>query len=169
MTYCTNCGKAVEETASFCQNCGKSTKTKESFTSKMETEAEKFMANKDPFIAAILSFILPGLGQLYNGNFKNSLIFQAAYIVSWILGSMIPFFLIIPLGVLIISIYDAYTETEKIRNGTEPLKNATIKEIVIFLLWPIVVIVAITVFLLIAALLIAIIVFAVAGATRVVF
>ena len=169
MTYCTNCGKAVEETDSFCQNCGKSTKAKESFTSKMETEAEKFMANKDPFIAAILSFIIPGLGQLYNGDFKKSLIFQAAYIISWILGSMIPFFLIIPLGVLIISIYDAHTEAEKMRNGTEPLKNTTIKEIVIFLLWPIIFIVSLSMLLLIAALLIAIIVFAIAGTVGMAF
>jgi len=145
MSYCTNCGNTIEENVSFCPDCGKSTKFKDGFAKKVETEAEKFMENKDPFIAAILSFIFPGLGQLYNGDFKKGLLLQTAYLISLALGGIFySFFLIflIAIVVLIFAVYDAYTEAEKVKSGKEPLVNATLKEIVIFLLWPFVLFVA---------------------------
>ena len=145
MPYCTNCGNSIEENVSFCPDCGKSTKSKDSFTKKIETEAERFMEHKDPFIAAILSFIFPGLGQLYNGDFKKGLILQTAYLISLALGVIFYLFFItflIAIVVLIFAVYDAYTEAEKVKSGKEPLVNATLKEIVIFLLWPFVIFVA---------------------------
>ena len=136
MPYCSNCGNALEGNALFCANCGNQSEVKnESFKEKMEYETDKLMKNKDPFIAAILSVVLPGLGQVYNGDFKKGLIIQICFIFSFIFSGIF-FLLLIPLGIWLFGIYDAYTEAEKIRNGELPNKNATLKEILIILLWP---------------------------------
>ncbi|MHA1225152.1 MAG: DUF6677 family protein [Candidatus Hodarchaeales archaeon] len=61
---------------------------------------------KDPTLAGILSFLIPGLGQIYAGNaIKGILFFIATF------GGM---FLIIP-GIVfwIISIFDAVSEAKK--------------------------------------------------------
>ena len=157
MPYCSNCGNALEENALFCSNCGKRPEAKnESFKEKLEYEADKFMTKKDPFIAAILSFVLPGLGQIYNGDFKKGLMIQICFIFSLFFGGIFLFFFI-PLGILLFGVYDAHTEAEKIRNGELPNKNPTLKEILIFLLWPIVLTVVLFVLFLVFAILLAII------------
>lgn len=139
MTYCRNCGKELPGNgAAYCPNCGSATgaKQNESFTDRLEQEADKFMNNKEPFISAILSFFWPGLGQVYNGDFKKGLLIQIIYIISWIAGIIFFPFLLIPPAVLVCGIYDGYTEANKMRKGAEALKNPTLKEILIFLLWP---------------------------------
>ena len=45
------------------------------------------MANA--ILAAILSFLIPGLGQAYAGDIKKGVIFLIAAIVIWIIASLI--------------------------------------------------------------------------------
>jgi TM2 domain. len=157
MPYCSNCGSAMEGNALFCVNCGDRSEAKnESFREKMEYEADKLMRSKDPFIAAILSFVLPGLGQVYNGDFKKGLMIQICFIFSFIFSGFF-FLLLIPLGIWLFGVYDAYTEAEKIRNGELPNKNATLKEILIILLWPFVLAAVLFVLILILIIILAII------------
>jgi len=159
MPYCSNCGNAMEGNALFCANCGNQSEAKnESFKEKMEYEADKLMRNKDPFIAAILSFVLPGLGQVYNGDFKKGLMIQICFIFSCIFSGIFFLFLLIPFGIWLFGIYDAYTEAEKIRNGELPNKNATLKEILIILLWPFVLAAVLFVLLLILIIIFAMII-----------
>ena len=47
----------------------------------------KNMANA--ILAAILSFLIPGLGQAYAGDIKKGLIFLVIAIVVWIIASII--------------------------------------------------------------------------------
>ena len=163
MTYCTNCGNAIEETVAYCPHCGKATGTKnESFTDKLKREANEFVTTKDPFVAAILSFFFPGLGQLYNGEFKKGLMIQIGCIVSWFFCSLIPFFILVPIGILFAGIYDAYTEADKIKKGENPNKNVTLKELLIFLLWPFVMI-GILIVIVMILIILAAIVFAIFG------
>jgi len=58
-------------------------------------------------LAVALSFLLPGLGQIYNQEFVKGTGFIVAYIVSWVLCSIVVgwFFLVI---VWIWSMFDAY-------------------------------------------------------------
>jgi TM2 domain-containing membrane protein YozV len=61
---------------------------------------------KNPIISAVLSFIIPGLGQAYCGKIKKG----AVLLVAAIIGS---FLLFIPgLLVWLFGIYDAYMEAQ---------------------------------------------------------
>lgn len=137
MPYCTRCGRPSDETAG-CTYCdSKRTPKEESFTQKLEREMNGYLSKKDPFIAAILSFFFPGLGQLYNGEFKKALVFQTASLVTAFLSVFFFLFAIIPLAIMIAAVYDGYTEADKMRKGKRSLQNPALKEILIFLLWPI--------------------------------
>ena len=72
------------------------------------------MANK--ILAAILSFLIPGLGQAYAGNLKRGIIF---FVIALVLGIIIVYVLgsaswayIISLLYAIYAAYDAYTIPE---------------------------------------------------------
>ncbi|MBN2733267.1 MAG: hypothetical protein JXQ82_00200 [Methanomicrobiaceae archaeon] len=65
-----------------------------------------------PLLALIMSFFIPGLGQLYTGQFLKAV---GLFILAVIFGALstliigIPFYLII----WIYSMYDAYTSAQK--------------------------------------------------------
>lgn len=65
------------------------------------------MAN--PILAAILSFIIPGLGQIYAGDMKKGLIFLVVWIILFIVAFLTAFLTsIISLIFAIYAAYDAY-------------------------------------------------------------
>lgn len=71
---------------------------------------------KDPLFALILSFFLPGLGQIYNGDSDNGLILIIATVAAWLLTSVcVGFFIFI--GIWAYAMYDAYTTAEKINRS----------------------------------------------------
>ena len=78
---------------------------------------------KNPIIAAVLSFVIPGVGQIYNGEMKKGLVLLGATVGSAIVigigffvlsaltgvGGCLCFpILLVPLGIGLFSIYDAY-------------------------------------------------------------
>ena len=71
---------------------------------------------KSVVIAAILSFIFPGLGHLYNGLTNKGLSFIVAYIVSLVLIFILIGFILIFI-VWIWALIDAIKTTEAINNG----------------------------------------------------
>lgn len=94
---CVSCGKYICEACevksrgeSFCKDC---------ISKKACGEKEQ---GKSSSLAALLSFIMPGLGQIYNGQIgKGLLIFITGWLIlPWIYG-----------------IYDAYQTAEKINSG----------------------------------------------------
>ncbi|MBA7505009.1 hypothetical protein ES705_02307 [subsurface metagenome] len=64
-------------------------------------------------LAIVLSFLLPGLGQIYNQQFARGTRFIIAYIISWALSFIVIgwFFLVI---VWIWSMVDAYQSTGRV-------------------------------------------------------
>ena len=71
------------------------------------------MANK--YLAAILSFIIPGIGQAYAGNFKKGIAyFLVAFVALGIIGTFFvnsilnSFYYIINILISIYAAYDAY-------------------------------------------------------------
>ncbi len=71
---------------------------------------------KEPLLALIFSFLLPGLGQIYNGNTNNGIILIIGTVVSWLMTSVcIGFFIFI--GIWAYAMYDAYTRADKINRG----------------------------------------------------
>ena len=75
------------------------------------------MANK--YLAVILSFFIPGLGQAYAGNIKKGILyFVVAFVAVAIIGSyfvdsvLTSFYYIIDLLISIYAAYDAYLMTK---------------------------------------------------------
>lgn len=153
--YCSNCGEPLKEYAIVCSNCGKPVPgqsevhgTESENERKSETRAEEKVhaeqvyseniprntnQTKNTFFALILSFFIPGLGQVYNGRFWKGV----GFMIAVPLGTL---FLLIP-GILIWAwgMYDAYTESDRINKGELPYKKPTVWEIIGFLLLPILV------------------------------
>ena len=69
---------------------------------------------KNPILAAILSFFITGLGQLYNGDLKKAALFFGAQVlvalllwrISWAIGYLVT------LGIWVFAIYDAYKSAQ---------------------------------------------------------
>jgi len=68
---------------------------------------------KSPGLAAVLSFFICGLGQIYNGQIVKGLIFLVAYLISWWMMYIIVGFITTPI-LWIWGIVDAYRVAQKI-------------------------------------------------------
>jgi TM2 domain-containing membrane protein YozV len=71
---------------------------------------------KSPLVALLLSFLISGLGQIYNGSTSKGIIMVVVYVVCWASGA-----LVIPLIVLFIlwvwGMVDAYSEANTINES----------------------------------------------------
>lgn len=119
MVYCTNCGEEIFREAEICPECGvrqRDPGSSRDATSTSTTASSAGAQQKDPGIAAVLSFFFTGLGQLYNGQIGKGI----ALIVVQGINFILIFFLI---GLLtfpitwIFGIYDAYKSAERINAG----------------------------------------------------
>ena len=141
---CSNCGKFV------CSSCAVDYKGKVTCKSCVEKMTSAPVAatasagtapvagKKEPILSAILSFFIPGLGQIYNGQMKKGIVLIVGYIVLWIamfvvyfVGALVtmgvgafccmPIF-IVPLILWVYGMYDAYKVANAINKG-EPTKD----------------------------------------------
>jgi TM2 domain-containing membrane protein YozV len=77
---------------------------------------------KSPGLAAVLSFFVPGLGQIYNGQIGKGLFLVLLAVLGWFLSAVVVGVLIL-LPVWIYAIYDGYRTAEHVnakRGGTAP-------------------------------------------------
>ncbi len=83
--------------------------------------------SKNPVIAAILSFFIPGLGQVYNGGgYLKGLMYLVATLIGYLL-------LIIPgLAIWLYGIYNAYSTAKKINEGILPYKDVSAGTLIIY-------------------------------------
>ena len=112
--FCTNCGSKIRMDAAFCPQCGfkfnqddSQTKFCQSCGKKIDINAEicpycgvrvasiSVRAEKSVLLAALLSFIFPGLGHLYNGLTKKAISFIIVYLISAILVYILIGFILI--------------------------------------------------------------------------
>jgi TM2 domain-containing membrane protein YozV len=101
---------------------------------------------KEPILAAIGSFIIPGAGQIYNGD---SFIKGILILLGTTIGTL---FLVIPgLIIWLYGIYDAYSVSKKINSGKIPNKEVPGINILLFIIvaivWMVVWFVIITILL----------------------
>ncbi|MCC6406283.1 MAG: hypothetical protein IT453_03885 [Planctomycetes bacterium] len=68
---------------------------------------------KNPSIAAVLSFLCTGLGQIYNGEIGKGIVFIVLYFISWGLMFVLIGFVTTPL-LWIWGMIDAYRSAERI-------------------------------------------------------
>lgn len=60
--YCSKCGNQINDTDIYCPKCGKAVKTSSQFT-----------LFRNPGVSAVLSTLIPGLGQIYNGQLRKGI------------------------------------------------------------------------------------------------
>jgi TM2 domain-containing membrane protein YozV len=102
--YCSNCGEQIDERAEICPSCG------------VRQHGFVVYQQKNPGVAAVLSALFVGLGQIYNGEIAKGLMFMVAYFVSIILIFLLIGFITTPL-LWIFGIYDAYDTAKRINSG----------------------------------------------------
>ncbi len=129
--FCPSCGKEAQAGATFCSSCGKPlvlvttggqaaypsppaayTQPQQQYPPPQNTYVKK----KDEGIAAVLSFLFTGLGQIYNGEIGKGLAF---IVIGFILAVSVLFligFLLYPVF-WIYNIYDAYSTAKRINAG----------------------------------------------------
>jgi TM2 domain-containing membrane protein YozV len=117
LVYCRQCGERIAPTAETCPNCG----------APQDAEPSGRSGDKDPGIAAIASLIVPGAGQLYNGQFVRGAaafvgvgVADVALVLIALVFSLIlvgPLFLLLIPVVHVLVAYDAYDQAQKINRG----------------------------------------------------
>ena len=112
--FCANCGFEMPKSTKFCPECGTST---DGVPQPVKSTDNAIMnSDKSPGLAALLSFLIIGLGQVYIGLTKKGIMLFIAAIISGVL-MMIVIGWITWLIVWAYAIYDAYNSAEKMRNG----------------------------------------------------
>jgi TM2 domain-containing membrane protein YozV len=113
--FCSNCGFEMPEASKFCPECGN---TAERVPPVMNTTTIVVPSNKSSGLAALLSFLIIGLGQVYLGLTKKGIILFLLAIISGVL-MMVLIGWITWLLVWGYAIYDAYNSCEKMKKGIE--------------------------------------------------
>lgn len=96
--FCRNCGSVILKEAEICPKCG-----------------VRQLTPKNPTIAALLSFLLTGAGQIYNGQVGKGIFFIAVQAVNVLLMAVLIGFITLPITWLY-GIYDAYKTAEKLNS-----------------------------------------------------
>jgi TM2 domain-containing membrane protein YozV len=101
--YCSRCGRENRENARFCANCA----------TPLINATVVLHSAKSPGLAAVLSFLWCGLGQIYNGQIGKGIAFLVAYLFSLILIIAILGIITTPI-LWIWGIVDAYNTAERL-------------------------------------------------------
>jgi len=136
--FCTNCGKQIPDGSKFCPYCGAKLslagESEESQVQSVLSEGEKKkkaydeellrakaqlavrVGTKSPGLAAVLSFLFTGLGQIYNGQVGKAILFIVLGAISIGLMFVVIGFILYPI-IWIIGIVDAYNTAKNANNA----------------------------------------------------
>lgn len=110
--FCSNCGYEMPQAIKFCPECGTSTDA----DPQVVNTTTVVNGDKNGAFAAVLSFLIVGLGQVYLGLTKKGILLFFGAIVSGVL-MLILIGWITWLLVWGYAIYDAYKSAEKMNMG----------------------------------------------------
>lgn len=102
--YCSSCGAVIKEQAEVCPECG------------VRQQSASAAQEKNPILAAVLSFIIPGAGQIYNGQIARGAVFLVVFFIN-ILLAFVLIGVFTQLITVVIAVYDAYNQAQKINAG----------------------------------------------------
>jgi len=111
--FCVNCGAQIDARAEICPKCG--VRVAPPPPPSMPPQNVN-VERKNEGLAAILSFLFTGLGQIYNGQIGKGIMFIILGIVCvalFIILIGIPLYIIL----WVYNIYDAYNTAKKINAG----------------------------------------------------
>lgn len=114
--YCTKCGKSVNGNNKFCNNCGNRLGFNTASVNNSVNVNERFIDDKNPWLAALLSFFLLGFGQFYNGQVLKGIIFVLILFLLVALANIeqLIFLPVLFLLFFLYIVYDAYNSAKKI-------------------------------------------------------
>jgi TM2 domain-containing membrane protein YozV len=133
---CPHCGhRSLEINPRFCSACGG--RVGGSSTPAGSGSETRHEDEKNPQIAVFCSSIIPGLGQVYNGESHKDLALR--------LGTHLGLFLILIPGLVvwIYSMYDAYLNAEKMNEGTVESRPLQPVQIVLFVVAAVFIVIAV--------------------------
>ncbi len=102
--FCPNCGAEIDKNAEICPKCG------------VRVMVPTYVEKKSTGIAAVLSFVFVGLGQIYNGQIGKGILFVIIGVILVLSMFVLVGFILYPLF-WIYNIYDAYKTAQKINAG----------------------------------------------------
>jgi TM2 domain-containing membrane protein YozV len=130
--FCSQCGSSNEDSARFCLKCGAALTTDSPPSTQnqpnqdaaasvppfdprvrggpippTQTGTKVYSSGKSPVVALLLSFFIPGVGQLYNGDTKKGGAMLGGLVLSIILIAA-GIGIILGLGLWVWSMFDAY-------------------------------------------------------------
>ena len=107
-TVCGSCGGVLKEEDTFCERCGA--------LDPVAGSGSGSPPEKNAALAALYSFIIAGMGQVYNGHTLKG--------VAIFLGTLVGIVVFVIPGLLIwiFGVYDAYRSAKKMNAGTIPYK-----------------------------------------------
>lgn len=116
--FCAGCGSQVDPAQGFCSKCGNRLGAGQGAAAApaMAPFAQQVVvikAQKNPGIAAVLSFFWAGLGQIYNGEIGKGVLLLIVYVVSCVMMIIVIGFITTPI-LWIYGMIDAYKTAEKI-------------------------------------------------------
>ena len=84
LMYCRECGKQVSSEARTCPHCGVPQPV---FVAQWVPQAPAYYGppRKDPGVAGLLSFFIPGAGQMYKGDVGSGVAWLIAVFVGYLL------------------------------------------------------------------------------------
>ena len=88
--YCSGCGNKLYDDQAFCDKCGR-----QAGGSGGQQQRTVYIEEKSAGIAALLSFLWAGAGQLYAGKIVRGIIMLLVYIFAQIGGYFVFFFLLV--------------------------------------------------------------------------
>ncbi len=130
---CPHCGKVSnEESPRFCSGCGARMDGK--IPDGYQGYSAPVREQKNRLIAGVCSSVLPGLGQVYNGETVKGF----AIFILTLAGLAV--FLIPGLVVWLYAMYNAYTTAGKMNAGEIPFRETRMLTMVLFIVFAVVVI-----------------------------
>ena len=108
--FCRNCGRIIGERAVFCPECG--VRQRDPGKSSVDSALDDLLSGGNPFVAAALSAVFPGLGQLYNRELEKGVAIIVGSFLAILSALVLVGFVLYP-AVWIYSIYDAYAVAEE--------------------------------------------------------
>jgi TM2 domain-containing membrane protein YozV len=119
--FCRDCGDVIDESAEICPHCG--VRQRAPPKSSVESALDDLFEGGNPFVAALLSAVFPGLGQLYNRDLERGLAFIVGSMLALLSALVLVGFVLYP-AVWVYAIYDAYTRAER-RAVDDPAGHST--------------------------------------------
>jgi TM2 domain-containing membrane protein YozV len=111
--YCRNCGERIDPKAEICPHCG--VRQLPPPKSAASAALDDLLEGGNPFVAAVLSALFPGLGQIYNRELEKGLAIIVVSFLTMLSTLVLVGFLLFPI-VWVYAIYDAYTVADAMEN-----------------------------------------------------